>query len=289
MEITSSRSIITAVCLFLFLTITDREKIKIKKNDFWIFLCMGAFGIVLNNLCYFKSIELITLSAASIIIYTAPYMVTIMSVLIFKERLTWQKVSALVIAFSGCVMTIGIIDNDNISLIGIVLGLFSAFGYALYSIFGRIALQKYHPLTVTAYTFLVAGIALIPFSNIGNMFTIMAQDSTGLRNVLILGICITIIPFVSYTKGLKDIEPSKASIIAFVEPLTASVAGIIVFGEMLTRLKVFGIILIFLSLIILNINSNNMLNNSDIKQLISKVIKSNGARNQDGGTKGECL
>lgn len=289
MEITSSRSIITAVCLFLFLTVTDREKIKIKKNDFWIFLCMGAFGIVLNNLCYFKSIELITLSAASIIIYTAPYMVTIMSVLIFKERLTWQKVSALVIAFSGCVMTIGIIDNDNISLIGIVLGLFSAFGYALYSIFGRIALQKYHPLTVTAYTFLVAGIALIPFSNIGNMFTIMAQDSTGLRNVLILGICITIIPFVSYTKGLKDIEPSKASIIAFVEPLTASVAGIIVFGEMLTRLKVFGIILIFLSLIILNINSNNMLNNSDIKQLISKVIKSNGARNQDGGTKGECL
>jgi len=258
-EITLSRSMITAVFLFAFLIITDREKIKIMKKDIWIFLCMGAFGIVFNNICYFNTIELITLSAASILIYTAPYMVMIMSALIFKERITWQKVSALMIAFSGCVMTIGITDHDTISIIGILSGLGSAFGYSLYSIFGRIALQRYHPLTITAYTFAVAGFALIPFSNIGKMFTILAEDSTGLRNILILGICLTIVPFVCYTKGLKDIEPSKASIIAFVEPLTASISGIIVFGEMLSLLKILGIILIFLSLAILNVNSNAML------------------------------
>jgi len=53
-------------------------------------------------------------------------------------------------------------------------------------------------------------------------------------------------------KGLEKLEPGKASIIAFVEPLTAAAAGFVVYNEMLTPLKMLGMALILLSLIILN-------------------------------------
>jgi len=257
-EITSARSIIVAVCLFTFLLIIKKGEIKIKAKDSWVFICMGAFGIVLNNICYFNTIELMTLSAASIIIYTAPYMVMIMSALLFKERITLQKSSALLIAFTGCVMTVGLIDSKDVSIMGVTTGLGSAFGYALYSIFGRIALRKYHPLTVTAYAFTVASIMLIPFSDVGKVIMLMHENSVNMRNVLVLGICLTIVPFVSYAKGLEDIEASKASIIAFVEPLTAAVAGIAVYGEMLSPIKILGMIFIFLSLAILNLNTKSI-------------------------------
>jgi drug/metabolite transporter (DMT)-like permease len=257
-EITSARSIIVTVCLFTFLFISKKREIRIKIKDSWVFICMGGFGIVLNNICYFNTIELMTLSAASIVIYTAPYMVMIMSALLFKERITLQKSSALLIAFIGCVMTVGLIDSNDISIMGIMTGLGSAFGYALYSIFGRIALRRYNPLTVTAYTFAVASIMLIPFSDVGKVIMLMYENTVTMRNVLILGVCLTVIPFVSYTKGLKDIEASKASIIAFIEPLTAAASGITIYGEMLSPIKILGMVFIFISLVILNLSKKNI-------------------------------
>ncbi|MBR0599443.1 DMT family transporter [Sinanaerobacter chloroacetimidivorans] len=267
-EIASSRSVITAVCLFSYLLLTDREKLKIKRKDSWIFLCMGGFGIVLNNVCYFNTIELITLSAASIIIYTAPYMVIVMSVLVFKEKITLQKMSALLIAFTGCIMTVGVTNSGEVSIMGITSGLGSAFGYALYSIFGRIALQKYHPFTVTAYTFAVAGIALAPASDMGNMFMLLSESAVNFSNLLVLGIFLTLVPYVCYTKGLEEIEASRASIIAFVEPLTAAAAGMVVYGEMLSLMKILGMGFIFFSLVILNVNPKKLLEASFILKIL---------------------
>ncbi len=60
------------------------------------------------------------------------------------------------------------------------------------------------------------------------------------------------IPFLSYTLGLRTVEASKAEILATIEPLVATLVGILVFSEPLTLLSGSGIVLILLAVILLN-------------------------------------
>jgi len=251
-QIVAARSVIASVGLFTFLLITDREKLKISIKHVPLFVIIGCV-LPLNSLNYFNAIEMITLSAAAILLYTAPYMVMAMSALVFKEKITLQKVCALLIAFSGCVMTIGVVDSERLSALGVVSGLAAAFFYALYTILLKVALKNYTPFTVTVYAFGVSGIVLIPICDFGGLIRLAAVGESTALNLLALGFIVTLIPFIFYTKGLEKTEPSRVSIIAFVEPLTASAVGIAMFGEMLTPFKLLGIALIFLSLIILNL------------------------------------
>ena len=216
---------------------------------------MGGIGVALFNMFYFRTIQMTTLSTASILLYTAPFMVMVISALLFKDRITLQKVCALLIAFTGCVMTIGFIDSEELSIIGILSGLAAAFCFSQYTIFGKIALHKYNPFTVTAYAFGAVAILLAPFCDFGKMITLMGESYVCAINLLTLGLFLTLIPFICYTKGLEKMEPSRAMIIAFVEPLTAAVAGVAAFGETLSPIKISGMALIFLSLIILSRSS----------------------------------
>ena len=252
-EMAMARCVLSAICIFAFLLVANREKVRINIRDIWIFIATGGLGIALCYICYFNTAAIVTLSATTILLYTSPYMVMLLSALVFKEKVTLQKIGALIIAFAGCVMTVGLVDNSNLPAAGIISGLSAAFLYSLYTIFGKVALQKnYTSLTITSYSYLMASLLLIPFCDPGNIVAIACENSANLIGLLVFGIFFTLLPTISYLKGLEKLEPSRASIIAFVEPLTAAAAGIVVYNEMLSVIKVIGIALIFLALVILN-------------------------------------
>lgn len=131
----------------------------------------GTFSVVFFNIAYFMTIEQTTLSVAAILLYTAPCFVMVMSALLFHEKVTRTKGAALVLALFGCACTTGIFHGvgGSVPAFGIFTGIASGFCYALYSIFGHIALKKYGTVTVTAYTFLVAAVSLLPFINMGEI------------------------------------------------------------------------------------------------------------------------
>lgn len=253
-QITTTRCVVTAVVLTAFLLLMDRGKLKIQLKDFWIFIGTGIFSIAFFNICYFTTIKLATLSVASILLYTAPGFVIILSAILFKEKITSRKLTSLILAFAGCVLVTGIIGGGGSGVRGLAIltGLGSGIGYGLYSIFGSIALKKYHPFTVTAYTFIVASIGLLPFSKPTELLTLAFNNQLLLVNILFLGLLSTLLPFLLYTKGLEHMEAGKASVMAFVEPMVATMIGIMIFKEQLTVQNTLGILLIFLSVIILN-------------------------------------
>ena len=253
-QITGARCAVTAVCMVGFLLLVDREKLKIDLKDIWMFIGTGLLSIVFFNICYFTSIQYLTLSVASVLLYTAPFFVMLMSLFLFHERMTVQKGLALALAFGGCILTAGIIGGDigTISTVGILIGLGSGFGYALYTIFGRVALKKYHPLTITAYTFSVAAIGILPFCNVPEMIGLSVGNLGVLPYILILGIVCTVLPFLLYTKGLQHVEAGKASVMAFVEPMVATLIGIFLFNEQMTLLNITGVVLIFAAIVLLN-------------------------------------
>jgi drug/metabolite transporter (DMT)-like permease len=138
----------------------------------------------------------------------------------------------------------------TVTPLGILLGLGSGFFYALYSVFGRYALAHYDSMTVTVWTFLFAGPASLVLLRPQELTAAFQAPSTWLL-ALGLVVCSTVAPYLLYTRGLAQVEPGRASILASMEPVVASLAGALVFGEPLSLLTAVGICLVLAGVIIL--------------------------------------
>lgn len=254
MEIVSLRAFITALLMILGLFIYKKSLLKIRWKDCWCFLGTGVCSIVFFNYCYFKTILYTSLSVAAILLYTAPSIVMILSLILFHEKINKQKVCSLMLAFLGCICVTGIIGDTNmITGSGILTGLGAGLGYALYSIFSRYALERgYHPMTITTYTFVFASLSVLPFINLNRIGTVLFNGNWTFIFCVIFGLVTTVLPYLSYTIGLNYIENGKASIIASIEPVVATLIGVFVYHEHLDFIGFFGILLILMSLIILN-------------------------------------
>ncbi|MDD6571265.1 MAG: DMT family transporter [Thermoflexaceae bacterium] len=251
MQITAVRCIVAGAALFFYLLIKDKKVLKIHLKDIWMFIGTGIISIVFFNVCYFTTINMATLSFAAILLYTSPYFVMILSAILFREKITRKKITALLFAFAGCVLVTGF-QTDGIKAFSILTGLGSGLCYGLYSIFGNIALKKYSSMTVTVYTFLVAAVGISPFAGMNEITGIIAGNQSVLWIIVALGIFSTMLPFVLYTEGLSHMEAGKAAVLAFSEPLAATLAGIVVFHEKITFMSAVGIGMMFLAIIYIN-------------------------------------
>ena len=254
-QIVAVRVTLAALIFALILFIKDRSGFKIALRDIPLFLGLGFGSILFFTVCYFTAITMMSLSTAAILLYTSPVWIMLMSVLFFHEKLNKQKLIALALAFAGCVMVSGI-SGGGMTPLGLLVGLGSGIGYGLYSILGTIALRKYSTYTVTTYTFIFAAVGswfICRPVDVINKFS-NADDLGFLIAFCFLTALITaVIPFLAYTLGLERVEASKAGIIATIEPLVATLIGIIVFSEPLTIMSGVGILLILSAVVILNL------------------------------------
>lgn len=269
-QITAVRNLFATIIMLMVILMTGRDKIKIKLRDIWMFVGTGVISIALFNMCYFKALELTTMNVASILLYLAPALVMIMSVFFFKEKITLKKILSLIMAFTGCVLTTGIIGSlvggtqNVVPFIAIAAGVGSGFFYALYSIFGKVALKKYDTMTITFYSFLLATVGVIFFSNPSEIVMVMDADKRLVFIGMLLALISTVVPFLCYTTGLKYLEPGHASVMAFLEPMVAGICGIVLFNEVLTTENALGIIFIFLSVVLLNIGGNSKTSDKNV-------------------------
>lgn len=242
----------------LFLMITGcyrRELLKIRFRDVGLFLGMGLLSLLLFTVCYFTTIHLASLSVAAILLYTSPIWVMLLSAVCFREKITRRKLLCAAMAFGGCVLVSGIGSASSLSPMVIVTGLMSAVGYGLYSIFGTIALRKYQPLTVTTYAFLFGAAGAAILCKPAEIVTVIASapNPAGLVLLLILTAFVTaVLPYLLYTVGLSHMRASAAAIMASIEPVVATAAGALVFGEGLTIPAFAGIALVLGAIVVLN-------------------------------------
>ncbi|MEA4894712.1 MAG: EamA family transporter [Oscillospiraceae bacterium] len=267
-----------AVLIWIYILLFERRRSKISLKDTWMFFGTGVLSITLFSILYFTTIQLTAISFAVVLLYTAPCFVMILSAIFFREKIGAVKISALVLAFIGCLCTTGLVESliggtglGRVSKLGILTGIGSGLGYALYSIFGTAALKKYDTVTVTAYTFLFASAALLPFS-IDREFFILIKRPDAIANTAGITLLSTILPYLLYTQGLKYTEPGKASILAFSEPLVATLTGLIIFHEKLTAGGIAGMFMIFASIVILGLK-NRRTRVSDAQQIAGNERK----------------
>lgn len=246
--------LVTAGIIFsLILLIKDPKGFKIQVRDIPLFLALGLVSILFFTCCYFTAIRLMTMSTAAILLYTSPIWVMVLSVIFLKEKITSRKVIALILAFAGCILVSGF--GGKVTLPGVLAGLGSGLGYGLYSIFGTFALRKYKPLTVTCYTFLIAGAGSVFVSDPSDLFSKIAGAGSApafAGFVLLTAVVTAVIPFLLYTIGLNKTTASKAAVLATVEPAAATLFGFFVMKESLGLIAVCGIVLVFAAIFVLS-------------------------------------
>ena len=257
-QIVAIRITLAALVFSIVLFIRDRSGFRITLRDLPLFLGLGFGSILFFTVCYFTAITIMPLSTAAILLYTSPIWIMLMSMLFFREKLNRVKLIALALAFAGCVLVSGI-SGEGITLIGLLIGLGSGIGYGLYSILGTIALRRYSPYTVTTYTFLFAAVGSWLVCGPADMiskFTAAADLPFLLFFCCLTALVTAVIPFLSYTLGLQTVEASRAGILATIEPMVATLIGILVFAEPLTLLSGLGILLILAAVVLLNRKQN---------------------------------
>ncbi len=256
LEITQIRITVGLLCIGLYLLLFRRDLLKIRLKDIWCFLGTGIVSLLLFSTCYFKSIENgVSLSTAAILLYTAPIFVMLMSLVLFKEKLTLPKLTALVLSFVGCILVSGIGGGSIGDPVGIALAIASGFFYALYSIFSRFAIQRgYTALTIVFYTFLFCSIGCAFMADWGTITRVVfVPDVKIILLALALGVVTGFLPYVFYSSGLLHLESSRASIIASLEPVVGTICGMIFFAEFPSALGCIGILLVLTAVAILSL------------------------------------
>ena len=255
LQIVFLRVFIATAGMAMYMAVFDRSLFTIRLRDSWLFIGSGVFSLALFNFCYFRAMEILSVSISATLLYTAPVFVMLISAFVFHEKITARKLIAVVCTGIGCMLVTGVFETETaIQWKGILFGLGSGIGYALYSIFGTLALRRYRTQTVTFYTFLVASLSVLPFCHPRDIVThFQQQPAQTLVFAVGIGVVVCLLPYWLYTKGLECIRPSEASVIATLEPVVAALIGCAVFSETLSIFTIIGIVAILVSIGIINL------------------------------------
>lgn len=237
----------------LYLLFGHRELLRVRLRDLPLFLGTGLGSLFLLNLTYYSAMRYVSLSTACVLLYTSPIFVMLFSAVLFRESITIRKLLALALAILGCALVSGIGGEAGTSLIGLLLGLGAALSYSMYSVIGRYILRRgYGSWTMIFYTFLfcfLANCLTCDWTLVGRM---LVQPKELLWSAA-LGLVTAFFPYVFYSKALERMEGSRASILASVEPVVATLFGVFLFHEPLGSSGILGILSVLAAVVILSI------------------------------------
>jgi len=146
------------------------------------------------------------------------------------------------------------IGADDVSLIAVGAGLLSGLCYTIF-IFGfKYAARHDSPQAILVVAFTVLITVIIWLGDNEQILAVPGTPSWPLFAVL--GVLGAGLSFILYILGLKDTAPAVASIVAMVEPVTASLFGVLVLNESLAVLQIIGMGLVLATVTALNVSSS---------------------------------
>jgi drug/metabolite transporter (DMT)-like permease len=254
-EICFFRMVSASLILTIVFAIVKPSVFKIKLKDIWIFACAGILSIYGTSFTYFTAIEKSSMSFACIMMYTAPIFVAIFAKVLFKEKITPLKLICLIITFIGCILCAYKKGGFSAEIPVILIGLASGVTYASYTIFSRIAMNKgYESQTILCYSMIFSALGSLLTAPYGDVVNHISNGSVNPLTILGLGVLVTALPYLAYTVGLKGVDSGKASVISCVEIVSATLLGFIAFSETPQIVAYVGMALVFVGVVLMNVN-----------------------------------
>jgi drug/metabolite transporter (DMT)-like permease len=260
------------ILMFIYIFLKDRELLKIDKKSMLQLAFVGLVCQALYNLLMFSSVEKTTLATATVLLYTAPAFVIILSKILYKEIISINKIISLFLCMAGCflVVTGAEMTSLKVNPIGVLMGIGAGFAYAIMTIMSKSLLKSCKQETIVLYAMGFGSLFSSFFSN--PMFMLKANFGMEVWLYLFLfGLVQTFLAYTIYITGLSyEVEASKVGIIATLEVVVAATISYIFFNEVIGGWKLFGVLMVIASIVILQLRKM-----SSVKTEVSNTFQSN--------------
>jgi DME family drug/metabolite transporter len=227
--------------VLLLLLARARGAIRVDGTDRWRALaqgvCMAGF-----QAAYFSAVTMTGIAIAALVaICSAPLLIAGLATGTLGERVTPRLLLALALGVVGTALLVAgpspAAEAAPRFAAGIVLALAAGLAYALYVVLAKASLARTDPLPLAGVNFAVAALVMAPALAAPD---VSRQVALGWPWLLYLGAVATAGAYAVYTVGLRDVPASVAGIATLLEPLTATVLGVALFGERLGAAGVVG-------------------------------------------------
>lgn len=214
---------------------------------------VAGIGVAGNFTFYAVSISEASIAVAATLMYTAPIFVLLISFIFNIEKATLFKWLAIGAVIAGVVLMTEAYDmgSESVTLFGILTGLGAGLSYALFLFGFKKAAEHGEPQSVLMTAFLTFSIILPFFMDLDEALSVVT--SSDLLWMILLGLVGAGISFYLYVEGLERTSPTMASVSAMVEPVTASLFGVLVMSETLNVIQMAGMGIILATVTALNV------------------------------------
>ena len=251
-RLTQIRTTGVFLALALFLLITNRQALKVTRQELPNLILMGIIGIAGVQAFYFFAVTRMPVSISLVIEFTAPIWIAIF-IRFFRHQIVkpmmWWGIGT---ALSGLFLVTEIWQGLNLDGLGVLAAFIDALCLAYYFLRLESTVKTRDGLSLLVYVF---GFAALTFAIIQPLWTFPTEIFTvqlsleelspghfiiGWQLIGILILFGSIAPYIFITYGVKSIPAAQASVIAMLEPVIAGGIAWIVLSEALTPLQIIG-------------------------------------------------
>lgn len=240
-----------AVGLLAIIMAVQRKAFRVSRQE----LCLLAgLGVLLasSSLSLFFSFYFMGAGTASTILFVYPVMVAVIMAIFFKEKVTLPTVLSIVLAVSGIALLYRGGDGQPLNPTGVILVMISSLTYALYIIIVNKSPLRMSSIKLTFYVLMFAALTVVVtsmFSPLNHLQLLPTPAAWGLG--LMLAVLPTVMSLVLMAVAVHDIGSTPTAIMGALEPITAVVISVLLFGELFTLRLATGIALILAAVIII--------------------------------------
>ncbi len=236
-----------AACLFWLASLAVPRQ-RIERGDWKHLIIMSLCGMGINQFCYVLGVQYTSPTNACVITTSTPVFTFVLSAVFLHAAVTWRRVTGLVIAATGALILIlgsqvqgGRAGNP----LGDAICLFSQFSVSFYFVFFSGVIQKYHPLVLMRWLFLISAVLTAPFW--AHDICTLPWARLGVPEILGSAYVVLFGSFVSYLLmivGQRHLEPPTVTAYNYIQPVIAASVGMMLGVDALTWQKVVAVVLI---------------------------------------------
>ncbi len=241
--------VLVSASIFWLIGLFIRDK-KVEHRDLVRLFFCALFGVAINQLLFFKGLDLTTPINASLMMTTNPIMVLIAASLLIREAITMRKITGILIGITGATLLLVWGKKFSIhdaSVLGDVFILINSLSFAVFLIIVKPLMQKYNTLTVMKWIFLFGSILVLPFGY--SEFTEIKWETftteIWLATIYVV-IGVTSLAYILNVYALKNLSPSSVSVYIYLQPLFATMFAIFLGKDHLNLMHLIAAVLIFL-------------------------------------------
>ena len=220
-----------------------RESLRVTGRELRTLLTLGLLFIG-SSLTLYLSFHYMPAGVASTILFTYPVMTAAIMVLFFRERLRWGMVVALLLSLAGVLLLYWGDTGGTLSMLGVVLVLVSALTYALYIIVVDKSPLQMSSFKINFFVLFCCAVGMALFALLSGQPLMLPPTPRAWLWVGWLAVVPAIMALVMMVYAAKYLGSTPTAILGALEPTTAVLIGIFLFGEPFGPRLLVGILLI---------------------------------------------